>query len=143
MRSFAVIVLLFFSCSINFVQGFVPLPPAATSRTSFEKSSFGQAIRVRNQKRDDSDKEDDPVDAFRAEQEAAQKVANRLMMPRVILTSISQTITALGWTFLIVSFILQALGYALVMDDTTGLRIDTLDAQIFQQEVTKSMKELK
>jgi hypothetical protein len=58
------------------------------------------------------------------------------------MTSISQTITAFGWGFLVLNFILQALGYALVSDDSTGIRIDTLDAQKFQQEVVRSIKEL-
>ncbi|KAG7364618.1 hypothetical protein IV203_037820 [Nitzschia inconspicua] len=112
------------------------------TRNSIANLGIRTPLHPQSKQRDDIDEAEDPVDAFRAEQEAAQKVGKRLMMPRVILTSISQTITAFGWTFLIVTFILQALGYALVMDDSTGLRIDTLDAQKFQQEVTKSMQEL-
>jgi hypothetical protein len=114
------------------------------TQSSDRKLGLRQPLHLQGQRdqNDNSDQEEDPVDAFRAEQEAAQKVARRLMMPRIIVASISQTITALCWTFLIVTFVLQALGYALVVEDVTGLRIDTLDAQKFQQEVAKSMKEL-
>ncbi|KAG7346762.1 hypothetical protein IV203_005831 [Nitzschia inconspicua] len=142
MRAPAVNILLLFFCNIHCGRCFFPTPTWTATRTSIANSGIRPPLHPQSKQRDDIDEGEDPVDAFRAEQEAAQKVGKRLMMPRVILTSISQTITAFGWTFLIITFVLQALGYALVMDDSTGLRIDTLDAQKFQQEVTKSMQEL-
>lgn len=87
------------------------------------------------------DTEDDPVDAFIAEREAGRKVAQRLMFPRMVATSISQAITALGWGFLIASFILQTLGYAFVPDNHGGFRIDTLEKLQFQEEIQRSMRD--
>jgi hypothetical protein len=89
----------------------------------------------------EDDPEDDPVHAFIAEQEAGRKVAQRLMFPRVLATSIGQAITALGWGFLIASFILQTLGYAFVSDNHGGFRIDTLEKLQFQEEIQRSMKD--
>jgi hypothetical protein len=84
----------------------------------------------------------DELDDFRVEQEAGRKVAHRLMLPRMIVTSISQSISALAWGFLLVSFILQIFGYAFVMD-SFGFRIDTLEARQFQDEIMKSVKEMR
>jgi hypothetical protein len=86
------------------------------------------------------DEEDDPIDEFIAEQEASRRVTQRLMFPRLVASSISQTVTAMAWLFLISSFVLQALGYSFIVDDA-GLRIDTLEAKQFQDEIAKSIKE--
>jgi hypothetical protein len=127
-------------CHLHSAPSFVP-SPIAPCRRDFRNILFKIRHPSPRQIQQHSE-DDDPRDTFRVEEEASQKVARRLMMPRVIMTSISQTIMAFGWGFLVVTFVLQALGYALVMDDSTGLRIDTLDAQKFQQEVIRSMKEL-
>jgi len=89
-----------------------------------------------------SDEQEQPpsLDEFLAEQEASRKVAQRLMFPRVVATSISQTITAFAWGFIILSFILQSLGYAFIFDDA-GVRVDTLEAKQFQLEIIKSVKD--
>jgi hypothetical protein len=127
-------------CHQQPAHSFVPSPRAPIGQCSIPtKLRLRHPLPQENQPRKD---EDDLVDAFRAEEEASQKVTRRLIMPRVIMKSISQTITAIGWSFLVVSFVLQALGYALVLDDSTGLRIDTLDAQNFQQEVNRSIREM-
>jgi hypothetical protein len=127
-------------CHLMFTQSFV-LSLCVPNRQDFDSSKWKIRNCLSRQKQQRND-DDDPVDEYRAEEEASQKVARRLMMPRVIMTSISQTITAFGWGFLVVTFVLQALGYALVLDDSAGLRIDTLDAQNFQQEVIRSVKEM-
>jgi hypothetical protein len=152
-------VLLIFSRT---VQAFIPtsktrsvpecqLCSTMTEQDSIHKSTISLiSTRIMAQKNmNDSDddikttKDDDdydPVDVFIAEQEASRKVANRLMLPRMVATSISQTISAFAWTFLILSFVLQICGYSFMMDES-GLRIDTLEARQFQEEITKNMKD--
>jgi hypothetical protein len=138
------------------VQGFMPTSKAKIlpqcQLHTFYKSSISfidtrtMAQKSMNDSNDDTlttkddDEDDDPVDVFIAEQEASKKVAKRLMLPRMVATSISQTVSAFAWTFLILSFVLQIFGYSFIMDES-GLHIDTLEARQFQEEITKSMKD--
>lgn len=82
----------------------------------------------------------DEVDAFIIEQEANRRVNDRLMLPRRVATSFSQTVGALAWTFIISGIILNFFGYAYVKDDTYGYRIDTIERKMFQEEVVRSMR---
>jgi hypothetical protein len=87
------------------------------------------------------DIDDDEVDAFVIEREANRRVNDRLMLPRRVATSISQTVTALAWTYIILGFVLNSFGYAFVRDGTGGgFRIDTVETRMFQEEVVRSMR---
>ncbi|KAL3923379.1 MAG: hypothetical protein SGILL_001688, partial [Bacillariaceae sp.] len=86
-------------------------------------------------------KEEDPVDAFVTEQQAGRKVAERLMFPRMVATSISKTVTAFGWGFVILSIVLQNLGYALISDNHGGFQIGTLEQRHFQEEMHMGLKD--
>ena len=135
----------------------VPLCPVQTimaERNYFHEKSLISSIgtRIMAQKnsndsdkdnktttKEDDDEDDDSVDVFIAEQEASRKVAKRLMLPRMVATSISQTVSAFAWTFLILSFVLQIFGYSFIMDEG-GLHIDTLEARQFREEIMKSTR---
>jgi len=92
------------------------------------------------QPKTDDDKDDDPVEEFLAREEASKKVTRRLMLPRMIMTSIGESVRYLAWGFVIVSFGLNVAGYSLIRDGDS-LRIGTLEDQDFQMEINKSMKE--
>jgi hypothetical protein len=79
------------------------------------------------------------VDAFLLEQEASRRMRERLMFPGRVATSISKTITAMAWSFVIFGFVLNFVGYGYVMDKD-GWRIDTLEASMFQREIVRSMR---
>lgn len=104
-------------------------------------------LRARSSNDDDpsftekEEEEDDTVEVFLAMEEASKRTTNRLMMPRRILTSISQTVTFFAYAFLIVSFGLNIVGKSLIADDNGGFRIGTMEDQAFQMEIRKSMKE--
>lgn len=81
----------------------------------------------------------DEVDAFIVEQEANRRINDRLLFPQKVATSISKTVNALALSFIIFGFILNVFGYAYVRDEN-GLRIDTMDAKRFQDEIVRSMR---
>jgi len=85
---------------------------------------------------------DDPiVEYYQAEEEASRKINNRLMLPRILMTTMSQIITSLAYGFLILSFSLNLMGYSLIANDGSGFRIGTLEERRFQMEVIKSTVE--
>ena len=84
--------------------------------------------------------DEDPVEVFLAMEEASQRTTRRLMLPRMIMSSIGQTVTYGAYAFLIFCFGLNLFGYALI-NDSNGMRIGTLEERAFQIEVEKSMKD--
>lgn len=92
---------------------------------------------------------DREVDAFQAEQEAAEKVMNRIMLPRRIGAAISSTIMAFAYAFLIGIFALNMMGLDLILDGGTaaggggGVRIGTLEERAFRNEVVKMTRDMK
>jgi len=85
---------------------------------------------------------DDPiVEYYQAEEEASRKINRRLMLPRILMTTVTQTITSLAYGFLILSFALNLMGYSLIANDDSGFRIGTLEERRFQMEVIRSTEE--
>jgi len=91
-----------------------------------------------NENTDDAD--EDPVEVFLAMEEASKKTTRRLLLPRMIMTSIGQVITYSAYAFLISSFALNIAGYSF-LNDGNGIRIGTLEEKAFQMEIAKSMKD--
>jgi hypothetical protein len=79
------------------------------------------------------------VDEFQAQQDAADKVMNRIMLPRRIGSAISSTVTAFAYAFLIATFALNLLGYDWVNDGS--LRIGTLEEKAFRNEIVKMKRQ--
>ena len=95
----------------------------------------------KNERPEKDDEEDnDPMEEYLAMEEASRRVTNRLMMPRMIMTYIGETIRYLAYAFLIFTFSLNLAGYALI-NDGDSYRIGTLEERAFQKEISKSMKE--
>lgn len=90
--------------------------------------------------KDDDEKDEDPVEAYLAMEEASKRTTNRLMLPRRIATSVSQSVTYAAYAFLIFCFALNVAGYSLINDGNGTLRIGTFEERAFQMEVTKSAK---
>jgi hypothetical protein len=86
------------------------------------------------------DKIDQAVEYYQAEEEATRKRTQRLMFPRVVMTTIGKTVQYMAYGFLITSFGLNVMGYSFIKDDS-GLRIGTLDESRFQNEIIKSTKD--
>jgi hypothetical protein len=99
------------------------------------------------EKSDDAKKEENNIDKinqaveyYQAEEEATRKRTERLMYPRVVMTTIGQTIQYMAYGFLILSFGLDVMGYSFIKDDS-GLRIGSLEELRFQNEIIRSTKE--
>ena len=90
---------------------------------------------------DNTDDDDDPVEQFLAMEEASKKTTRRLMFPRMVMTTIGQSITYLTYGFLIFTFALNVAGYSLIKDGKGGVTIGTFEDRDFQMEIVKSMKE--
>mmetsp|Transcript_14135 Transcript_14135/g.29461 ORF Transcript_14135/g.29461 Transcript_14135/m.29461 type:complete len:159 (-) Transcript_14135:1094-1570(-) len=147
-----IIASLFICCNyIHPVNPFVVLSTANLERRcGFQKNtdhnSFGRILRAQSdpendieQKTKDDVEKEDPVEEFLAIQEASNKVTQRLMMPRMIMASISQSITYAAYAFLIFSFALNVAGYSLIRDGDS-IRIGTFEDRAFQMEIMNSMK---
>jgi hypothetical protein len=87
-----------------------------------------------------TDKIDQAVEYYQAEEEATRKRTQRLNFPRAVMTTISKTVQYMAYGFLITSFGLNVMGYSFIKDDS-GLRIGTMDELRFQNEIVKSTKE--
>ena len=112
--------------------------------TTWRKSSDG--VKLRQAKNDDEDEgasDNDPTaaDEYLSEEEASRRLEMRLMLPRMVMSYASRTVTILAWGFVVISYVLNAMGYSFVSDDS-GIRIDTLEAKQFLDEVAKSSKEI-
>jgi len=93
-----------------------------------------------NQSKDDDEEDIDPVEEFLAMEEASNRVNQRLMMPRMIFSSIGKTVQFLAYGYLILSFTLGAFGYAII-NDGDMIRIGSLEERDFLMEIAKSMKD--
>ena len=143
-------VLLGICCRIPTACSFSIRSPASNQRILPQQTRRSAILYSQNNDSDDDikengndnrDSEDPVVDAFLAEQEASRKVQERLLMPQRIGKALSQTVTTIGWSFLVASFLLQQFGYAFVSNGHGGFRIDTLETAQFQKEVVRSMKQ--
>mmetsp|Transcript_2328 Transcript_2328/g.4695 ORF Transcript_2328/g.4695 Transcript_2328/m.4695 type:complete len:173 (-) Transcript_2328:35-553(-) len=95
--------------------------------------------KLNNKEEDDDD--EDPVEVFLAMEEASKRTTSRLMLPRMIATSISQSVTYAAYAFLIFCFALNVAGYSLINDGKGTLSIGTFEERAFQIEVAKSARE--
>jgi hypothetical protein len=84
--------------------------------------------------------EDMDLETSLVEQQQSNKVWNSLMAPYAIGGVLTDVITKLGWTFVLVGFLLEAFGYSYMIRDGQ-LTIDTLDNRQFQEELTRGIKE--
>ncbi len=113
-------------------------------QTNIARVSSLAVLHAQNEpenERQEGDEEDiDPVEEFLAMEEASQRVNRRLMMPRMIMSSIGKTVQFMAYGYLILSFTLGAFGYAII-NDGNMIRIGSLEEQDFLMEIAKSMKE--
>mmetsp|Transcript_4174 Transcript_4174/g.7619 ORF Transcript_4174/g.7619 Transcript_4174/m.7619 type:complete len:152 (-) Transcript_4174:35-490(-) len=91
--------------------------------------------------KEEDDDDEDPVEVFLAMEEASKRTTSRLMLPRMIATSISQSVTYAAYAFLIFCFALNVAGYSLINDGKGTLSIGTFEERAFQIEVAKSARE--
>jgi hypothetical protein len=114
----------------------------STERIAFASTLLAGSTPESNSEKPENDdgKDDDPVEEYLAMEEASRRVTRRLMLPRMIFSSIGESIRLFAYAFLILSFALNVAGYAWV-NDGEGLRIGTLEERNFQMEIQKSMKE--
>lgn len=86
------------------------------------------------------DNDEDRVEVFLAMEEASKRTTRRLLLPRMIVSSIGQTIQYSAYAFLIFSFALNIAGYSFI-NDGNGIRIGTMEEKAFLMEIAKSMKD--
>jgi len=79
----------------------------------------------------------------RLEEESSREVMKRLTRPIRIGKAFSDTITFLGWGFVLSSILLKPLGYGYLKKDGGGLTITTLENRAFVLETRKVASELK
>jgi len=82
---------------------------------------------------------DAEVGDYEAQEEAAKKTMDRIMLPRRIGSAVSSTITAFAYAFLIATFALNMFGYSLVTNGS--LQIVTLEEKAFRDEVVKAQRQ--
>uniref|UniRef100_A0A7R9Z9S4 Uncharacterized protein n=1 Tax=Pseudictyota dubia TaxID=2749911 RepID=A0A7R9Z9S4_9STRA len=78
----------------------------------------------------------------RMEEESSRRVMNRLMLPSRIGKAVSDTITFIGWAFVISSILMEPLGWGYAPREGGGLTITTLENRAFIMETRKSQMEL-
>jgi len=82
---------------------------------------------------------DAEVEDYEAQEEAAKKTMDRIMLPRRLGSAVSSTITAFAYAFLIATFALNMFGYSLVTNGS--LQIVTLEEKAFRDEVVKAQRQ--
>ena len=127
-------------CSLLCLDCWAFAPTAASRRLLVSNGKNHHRLQLKKEPTDDQDSElMNEFELQRQEKKASKESFDRLMLPYRIGTSLNKATYAVVITFLVVNFFLNLGGYSFILKDG-GLKIDTLEARQFQQEIHRSVK---
>lgn len=156
-RRFAILILLVavqYCAGFSLHHGRSPMPMLASGPTLFECTPYTRQSR-RYATNDENEEGKQPDEATKDERDgytwaelqadpelrkvefdSSMNRKNRLFLPG----RISAAVSTVGWLFVGVGLILNAVGYAWVKDPSGGLGVGTLDERAFQKEIMRERR---